>query len=342
MVCLKFQRIFLTFSFIPHHFLQVPAGSPSTHMQRSDVDAGLSWGNRSLSGYVGAFLFESFLYGMYFMTFIFCMYTLFVNRRTTLWPLCIAAILMFAISTTDIIISVHMVVHYILHGRTVPIANSYAKYILFITNNVIADSLLLYRCYMVWSRSKRVIVLPSLLLVVSTIWGYISTISMSARERERLSVYLWLTLGLNVSITAATAGRILWFIKRARSLLGSEMASRYYSVCAIIVESGSIYSIYTLLALTINSVVLDVGLIQVVGLVPTLIIVQVGLGRCVRDIDSTITLHRAEHRSSSTPVLDTIFSSSGSRTAPNTAPHTPLGDTNNLQLPRNDQSTNPV
>lgn len=72
--------------------------------------------------------------GMYFMTFIFCMYTLFVNRRATLWPLCIAAILMFAISTTDIIISVHMVVHYILHGRTVPIANSYAKYILFITN----------------------------------------------------------------------------------------------------------------------------------------------------------------------------------------------------------------
>ncbi|PPR07887.1 hypothetical protein CVT24_005624 [Panaeolus cyanescens] len=278
-------------------------------MRRSDVDAGLSWGNRSLSGYVGAFLFESFLYGMYFMTFGFCMYTLYVNRRTMLWPLGVAAVLMFAISTTDIIISVHMLLHYIIHGRSVPVGNSYPKYILFITNNVIADCLLLYRCYMVWSRSKRIVVVPALLLLASTVWGYISTISTSARDRERLSVYLWLTLGLNVAITAVT-------------------------------ESGAIYSLYTLLCLTVNSVVLDVGLVQVVGLVPTLIIVQVGLGRSVQDIDSTVAMHRTERRSSSTPVLDTIFSSSGSRTAPNTAPHTPM-DTN-IQLPRNDQSTNPV
>jgi hypothetical protein len=39
--------------------------------------------------------------------------------------------------------------------------------------SVLADTLLLYRCYVVWDYDKRVVVGPALLLIAATVCGYL-------------------------------------------------------------------------------------------------------------------------------------------------------------------------
>ncbi|KAF8154715.1 hypothetical protein B0H34DRAFT_799467 [Crassisporium funariophilum] len=227
---------------------------------------------------------------------------------------------MFVLASADTAITLHFVFRYMLRGQMTPWRYVYPVYLLFVTNNVIADSLILYRCYMVWGRRKSIIAGPCLLLLVSTVCGYVFNAASSPNLRKLQPVYLWMTFALNISVTLLTASRILWFAHTARAILGPEMARRYYSITVIVVESGAIYSLYVLLDLVVATIVLDAALIQVVGIVPTLIIVQVGLGRVVQDVETTINFHRTEVRSSDTPVLDSIFSTTSA--APQTAQHT--------------------
>ncbi|KAJ7860324.1 hypothetical protein B0H13DRAFT_1901023 [Mycena leptocephala] len=104
---------------------------------------------------------------------------------------------------------------------------------IYVVNNVIADALVIYRCYSVWNHNIYVIILPVILLIT-------------------------------------TSGRL--------------------------VESGVIYSASVLTYLILGAIpsvrivqepVLEV-LAQVVGIVPTLIIVRVGLGISVQSIEASI------------------------------------------------------
>jgi len=54
---------------------------------------------------------------------------------------------------------------------------------------------------------------------------------------------------------------------------------RYRTAIAIFIESGLIYSIYVILDVVLHVLLLDAGLVQIVGLVPTLMIVQIGVSR---------------------------------------------------------------
>ncbi|KAF8173190.1 hypothetical protein K438DRAFT_1850672 [Mycena galopus ATCC 62051] len=62
---------------------------------------------------------------------------------------------------------------------TVGIVNSnsrlYAvKDFLFATNNIVTDSLFIYRCFLVWGRNIRIVVLPILMLITTTGLAYLS------------------------------------------------------------------------------------------------------------------------------------------------------------------------
>ena len=72
---------------------------------------------------------------------------------------------------------------------------------------------------------------------------------------------------------------------------------------------------------------IDAGLVQVVAIVPTLIIVQVGLGRHVaEDVDSVLSAQVAVPGGSSTPVLDSIFSTDPEPMPMETDPMTDPGE----------------
>ncbi|KAF8178925.1 hypothetical protein BJ912DRAFT_983454 [Pholiota molesta] len=143
--------------------------------------------------------------------------------------------------------------------------------------HVIADSLVIYRCHAVWNRSKRVIILPCVLLICGSACGYgfIAVSKEEYRFRKLLVAFLFTTVTLNLLVTALMAGRIWWIARKARSILGPGLS----------VESGVIYSIY---------VVLDVVFPD--GIVPTLIIVQIGLGRNAHDVDTSASMVRTDAR----------------------------------------------
>ncbi|KIM43706.1 hypothetical protein M413DRAFT_443613 [Hebeloma cylindrosporum] len=231
--------------------------------------------------YVGAVLWETFLYGIYMILFAICIYIL-CNKKTSSWILLSSAIAMFALSSTDIAYTYYLVFGKLMKGKSIAVRELRPKFWLYITNNVLADSLLLYRCYVSWGSRKIVTIGPAILLVASTACGYLFKTSTRFQ-----TIYMVMILILNITLTGLTAGRIWWLARKARLILGTGLLQRYNTSIAILIESGVIYSVYIIIALALlnnpGSTVNNTGLIQIVGIIPTLIIVQVGLGRAVYD-----------------------------------------------------------
>ncbi|KAF9450828.1 hypothetical protein P691DRAFT_428104 [Macrolepiota fuliginosa MF-IS2] len=255
---------------------------------------------RSFAEYVSGWMFEVFLYGINIM--LFSTTVLILMRRSNgmmvpRWPLLVPAVAMFTISTANVCLSVYMLFGVLIYGTPLPVWTIISKHMFYLINNVIADSLLLYRCYIVWSRSVYIAVIPGIFLLASSILGLIIMSGPTLRAGRRKFLYMWLTLALNISVTALTAGRIWWMANKARRILGPALARRYYSALATIIESGAIYSLYVmidLILLTIGhqSFIFDAGLAHIVAIAPTLIIVQVGLGCQIQDVETTIRLSR--------------------------------------------------
>jgi hypothetical protein len=63
---------------------------------------------------------------------------------------------------------------------------------------------LLYRCYIVWNRDKRVVILPTIVLIVTPVCGYTFAGSSSTMFFPQSWIYTALTLLLNVTLTALT------------------------------------------------------------------------------------------------------------------------------------------
>lgn len=251
-------------------------------------DQGYSLYPAAIPPYVGAIMFESFLYGLYFILFVICIYVLL--QRDKIHNLLLAlSVAMFAIATADIAYTYYQVFHN-LFERGITFNEVRPKYWLYVTNNVLADALLLYRCYAIWECKIRVVLGPIILLLAGTACGYLFEGSQPRRFMFAW-IYLTMTLVLNVILTALIAGRIGWFSRNAKLILGQSLLQRYNSTIAILIESGFLYSLYVGLDLAmmkskVGHIIIDAGLIQVVGIMPTMIIVQVGLGRAVHDLEA--------------------------------------------------------
>jgi len=200
--------------------------------------------------------------------------------------------MMFALATVDVVLELSFLFWFVVKQYSIPVERLHFKFLVFITSNIIADSLVIYRCHVVWNNSKRVIAIPCFLLVGGSACGYayIAVSNEGYRFRQLLITFLFTTVGLNLLVTILMAGRIWWIARKARSILGPRLSSKYNTMIAIIVESGVIYSIYVVLDVVFTNLILQAGLAQVVGIVPTLIIVQIGLGRDAHDIDTTASM----------------------------------------------------
>jgi len=72
---------------------------------------------------------------------------------------------------------------------------------LLIYTSMLADTLLLYRCYVVWNRDKRVLIVPAILFVLTTVCGYGLGALSPARLVLLSRIYISLTFALNVILT---------------------------------------------------------------------------------------------------------------------------------------------
>ncbi|KAJ7195066.1 hypothetical protein GGX14DRAFT_475337, partial [Mycena pura] len=180
--------------------------------------------------------------------------------------------------------------------------------IILVLNNLVTDLLLLFRCYVIWGSRKRILVLPGILIAATMVVGCLAglehygLISLSSYVDPRVPVGM--AGATNVLLTCLTAGRI-WYIRREVQSLPGWRASRkrYKTASAIILESGVLYTLCVITYVISCSVKsaspfgtifqgVAWGLVQLgVNIVPTFILVRVGMGRSTEN-SLSVTLDR--------------------------------------------------
>ncbi|KAJ7654038.1 hypothetical protein DFH06DRAFT_1416850 [Mycena polygramma] len=195
-----------------------------------------------------------------------------------------------------------------------------AKDFLFVTNNIVTDSLFIYRCFIVRGRNARVAALPLLLLLATSVLGYLFAsgnifgFAPAYHIAYHIDTRVPIAMGLatNMVLMGLTAGRI-WWIRREACVLQSAHVKKYNTTIAIILESGAIYCISNLLylipgsTLQVNSsssllrpmvsgvpptvvAVFEASMPQIMNIAPMLMIVRVGLDRA-RDVGDPVAAH---------------------------------------------------
>ncbi|KAF7359788.1 hypothetical protein MVEN_00703900 [Mycena venus] len=237
----------------------------------------------------------TFFYGIYLVLFCICVYILLHRPHSRANTVLLAtAIALFTLSTVLTVLNLVLGAAEIDDIDSIPSENiQNAAMIIYGVNNSIADSLI-YRCYVIWNKNWRVIIVPIMMLITSTVFGLDFTLSPYP--------FFGLTLATNVLVTALTAGRIRWICRQSRAYLKVADQRRYASSVAILVESGMVYSaaiLTYLVVISIPGLVNTLGepilqmLAQVMGIAPTLIIVRVGLGVSVENLESTVRTAQA-------------------------------------------------
>ncbi|KAJ7670320.1 hypothetical protein B0H17DRAFT_1209420 [Mycena rosella] len=190
-----------------------------------------------------------------------------------------------------------------------------------VANTVVTDGLLIYRCYLVWGRPRKRFLVVPVLLMLGTLGSSLRTIYVASLQLSSATGYVtsydedYATDGLyridprivfainlftNFVVMGLTAGRIWWITRAQGAVLGPEFAPRYNAAIAILLESGAIYCcglVFQVVGLSVQNsyeiqtpVYLSHGTIsQLVNVVPTLIVVRVGLGHTVPTTANTTT-----------------------------------------------------
>ncbi|KAJ6494558.1 hypothetical protein C8R45DRAFT_988435 [Mycena sanguinolenta] len=159
-----------------------------------------------------------------------------------------------------------------------------------VINNMVTDSIFIYRCYVVWGHNIYIVVVPILSLLASSAMGF-----LTSYEIDDPHIYIDIRIGFgfmlltNVLLLALTAGRIWWIRRDLAGALEFSIVRTYDNVIAIILESGGIYCISFIMYLVAVSILSEASLnpvipifraamTQVMNIAPTLIIVRAGLG----------------------------------------------------------------
>ncbi|KAJ7910922.1 hypothetical protein B0H13DRAFT_1876241 [Mycena leptocephala] len=163
--------------------------------------------------------------------------------------------------------------------------------------------------YNTFYRAANAVYVTSKVVIIPTI----STVAVAVLTN-------FLLMGLSGEVPVSTllrminillAGRIWWLARKARRVMGQKETSEYYTVCAMILESGALYCAggilfivmvfypFTHRGLDTFDVVSDLAihqrltdtptgaiLGQLVGIAPTIIAVRVGLGKSVESGES--------------------------------------------------------
>ncbi|KAJ6590486.1 hypothetical protein DFH09DRAFT_1358699 [Mycena vulgaris] len=162
-------------------------------------------------------------------------------------------------------------------------------------NNFVTDLVFLYRCYVIWGSKKTVLILPGISIFATVVVGCISVVGLDVNSESYIDTRIPFIMGAgtNVIFVCLTAGRI-WYIRHEAHIVnGNTFRKRYDTAIAMILESGGIYCVLVILEVIARSfggekspsdfVLIIRGVIggmasQGVNIVPTLILVRVGMG----------------------------------------------------------------
>ncbi|KAF8608190.1 hypothetical protein BDV93DRAFT_519246 [Ceratobasidium sp. AG-I] len=247
---------------------------------------------------------ETALWGIFFVLYLVCVNVL-VRRRgaeSIQWIPLASATLLFALSTLHAGLQLRklytgLVQHAHAHGGPGAYFSKLNSWLNVTSDGVYAsmilvgDSVVIHRCFLIWGKRAKVIVLPVLLLLGTAAAGYIAIWKFTTLHpggtafdpsiaRSAQAAFL-LSLGTNIVTTSLIAYRI---ITTARSVPTCVDIRPYMGGLVVVVESAAIYTC-ALLAFLIAYLsksnaqyIIFCALCPIIGIVPTLIIVRVGLG----------------------------------------------------------------
>ncbi|KAJ7254828.1 hypothetical protein C8J57DRAFT_1346760 [Mycena rebaudengoi] len=214
------------------------------------------------------------LYGIYLVLFVHCIFVLlkrsrYFERQGIFFA---AVTLLFCLSTAQLFVL--MVKSAIVAGQSGLDVDHVltASLLIYVTSCICADALLIYRCYAIWDDNPYVILLPAMLLIISTAFGYI----------RNLVIFRILSLITCVSVTVLTISRIGWAAFKWRSTMSGEMRRKYVNATSVILESGALYTLFVSIHFALfargssAAPILFAAVSQIVGIAPTLIFVRVG------------------------------------------------------------------
>ncbi|KAF9265543.1 hypothetical protein L218DRAFT_957144 [Marasmius fiardii PR-910] len=173
---------------------------------------------------------------------------------------------------------------------------SVASFLAYILSNLVADTLLLFRCYHVWDHRMTIILFPAILCIGCNALGiaYVSHSFLEASGSRTLLhdsgaggqplllAFAILDLLSNMLLTVLIATKLVSIIRQARRAEVKSVQTMYTSIMTIILETGVIYPIGLVALLAVSNNAITYSLIHFVGIAPTLIIVRIGLGTALQ------------------------------------------------------------
>ncbi|TFK33659.1 hypothetical protein BDQ12DRAFT_670086 [Crucibulum laeve] len=223
--------------------------------------------NTSPEQNVLAIFVEAILYGLYLATLLHCLrWMLYENegwkikRRISIqWTMLISTVAIFVFSFVNVILHLKSTIESI---NPKPVTPSTPKVdweaiVICATTNVsalIADFILIYRCWVVYGRSRRVIILPIILwfggLVCAILQGYWQIVQtevvIHAWEPASMKVGLGTLLtpfwGSTVALNLYTTSMIVYRIwTAAHKNTGTDSLREFKSIIRVVIESGVLY-----------------------------------------------------------------------------------------------------
>ncbi|EPQ55043.1 hypothetical protein GLOTRDRAFT_129343 [Gloeophyllum trabeum ATCC 11539] len=258
------------------------------------------------SNFIGGFL-GNMAYGVHGTLYCVCAYLLVRRRRkvdmSMFWLAYIT--LLFAVATIYVACGIKLSEMLWIDDRDFPggpvayqnaLFSNYVQLLLSTSYNVMtfmADGLLVYRCYLMWSNSRLrwVAALPFLLFLASTGKSPLppNPPPLTAHRSDTAANYgilFWsLSSALNVLASLLIVARIHAYRSELQGALGAEHARPYTSASAMFLESAATYAIASIIFIGTyatnnwfqNIVVPVLG--QITCIAPLLIILRVAYGR---------------------------------------------------------------
>ncbi|RXW17958.1 hypothetical protein EST38_g7901 [Candolleomyces aberdarensis] len=175
----------------------------------------------------------------------------------------------------------------------------------YVIMNWFADGLMFYRFAVIYDRKLPLMIIPGI-LYAGIVGLSLAMLTFTMKPEEgffgpttiKIGTAYWsLSIGMNIIITSAIAGRLLKMRANIRKVLGPNHSSPYTSVLSMIVESAALYTSWAILFLvpfarqdTFQNIVLP-SLGQVQGIAPLLIIFRVAQGKAWNSSTATNTLN---------------------------------------------------
>ncbi|KAM6502913.1 hypothetical protein JOM56_002890 [Amanita muscaria] len=272
-----------------------------------------------VEGNVFATFLQAILFGLYLASLAHCLRWQILDdegwrlRKKISWAMLIVAVLLFLFSTIDLAISLYMTIAAVqgdIRSYSYPWA---VNTVLEISSMLITDAVLIYRCWVVYARSLRIVCLPILFWISfftsSILCTFYYTVLLNPKNAEsafhatilqyRFYILLYCAnIATNIYATTAIVFRILKVAKGNSS--NSNGSKRLHNVCRILAESGILFtstSILSLVAIITESQLElrlfgDLTLVlnfAATGITFNLILIRVGQDRISNTYDDSCT-----------------------------------------------------